>query len=74
MDARRQDLTPPAFIRNGSIYAMRRDVLMIQDRRYGTADSRPYEFPEDRTVNIDSELDWRAAESMLEGKASAARP
>jgi len=74
MDARRQDLTPPAYIRNGSIYAMRRDVLMIQNRRYGTADSRPYVFPEERTVNIDSAADWTAAEIMLSrgsGKAHA---
>lgn len=71
LDARRQDLEPAAYIRNGSIYAMRRDVLMIQDRRYGTADSRPYIFPEERTVNIDSELDWRAAEMMLRREAHA---
>jgi sialic acid synthase SpsE/CMP-N-acetylneuraminic acid synthetase len=67
-DARRQDLVPPAFIRNGSIYAMRRDVLMIQDRRYGTADSRPYLFPDERTVNIDSPEDWQAAEIMLRAR------
>ncbi|MBI5625525.1 MAG: acylneuraminate cytidylyltransferase family protein [Elusimicrobia bacterium] len=63
--AMRQDLQPPAYIRNGSIYAMRRDVLMVMDRRYGTKDSRPYVFPDDRTVNIDSEADWFAAEALL---------
>ncbi|MDX6769781.1 MAG: N-acetylneuraminate synthase family protein [Elusimicrobiota bacterium] len=65
LDARRQDLKPDAFIRNGSIYAMRRDVLMIQDKRYGTADSRPYYFPPERSVNIDSEEDWFVAEQRL---------
>lgn len=63
--AMRQDLQPPAYIRNGSIYAMRRDALMVMDRRYGTKDSRPYVFPDDRTVNIDSEADWHAAEAMM---------
>lgn len=65
LDSRRQDLAPPAYVRNGSIYAMRRDVLMIQDRRYGTADSRAYVFPDERTINIDSELDWLAAEQIV---------
>jgi CMP-N-acetylneuraminic acid synthetase len=65
LDSRRQDLTPPAYIRNGSIYAMKRDVLMVQDRRYGTADSRPYVFPPERDVNIDDEADWHAAEFLM---------
>ena len=65
LDSRRQDLTPPAYVRNGSIYAMRRDVLMIQHRRYGTIDSRPYIFPDERTINIDSEIDWLVAERIL---------
>ena len=63
--ARRQDLKPEAFIRNGSIYAMKRDVLMIQDRRYGTPDSRPYIFPPERSVNIDNKFDWQAVESRM---------
>lgn len=73
MDSRRQDLKPEAFLRNGSIYAMRRDVLMIQDKRYGTADSRPYYFPPERSVNIDSEEDWFVAEQRLR-KAAAPEP
>lgn len=61
-EARRQDLKPDAYIRNGSIYAMKRDVLMVQDRRYGTENSRPYYFPPERSVNIDSLEDWFVAE------------
>lgn len=64
-DSRRQDLKPDAFIRNGSIYAMRRDVLMIQNARYGTADSRPYVMPESRCVNVDSPIDFLTAEAMI---------
>jgi N-acetylneuraminate synthase/N,N'-diacetyllegionaminate synthase len=65
LDSRRQDLAPPAYVRNGSIYAMRRDVLMIQQRRYGTFNSRPYIFPDERNINIDSELDWLVAEQIV---------
>lgn len=64
-EARRQDLKPAAYIRNGSIYAMKRDVLMIKDRRYGTKNSRPYIFPPERSVNIDSEEDWYIAEHRI---------
>jgi CMP-N-acetylneuraminic acid synthetase len=70
----RQDLPPLAYIRNGSISAMRRDVLMVMDRRYGTKDSRPYVFPDDRTVNIDSEADWYAAEAMIGKRLAAPAP
>ncbi len=63
--ARRQDLKPEAYIRNGSIYAMKRDVLMIQDRRYGTPDSRPYIFPPERSVNIDNKIDWDMVERRM---------
>lgn len=64
-ESRRQDLTPPAYIRNGSIYSMPRDMLMVHDRRYGTTNSRAYVFPDERTVNIDSEMDWLAAEQIV---------
>ncbi len=64
-EARRQDLKPDAYLRNGSIYAMKRDVLMVQDRRYGTANSRPYIFKPERSVNVDSLEDWYAAEVKL---------
>ena len=66
LEARRQDLKPPAYIRNGSLYAMKRDVLMIQNLRYGSANSRPYIFPPERSINIDSEIDWYAAERLIE--------
>ena len=62
---RRQDLQPPAYIRNGSIYAVKRDVLLETGARYGTANSRPYVMPADTSVNIDGPLDVLVAEALL---------
>lgn len=62
---RRQDLQPPAYIRNGSIYAVRRDVLLETGARYGTAHSRPYVMTEDRSLNIDGPIDMVVAEVLL---------
>ena len=38
---------------------------MEQDRRYGTENSRPYIFPPERTVNVDTEEDWYIAEYRM---------
>lgn len=65
INSRRQDLKPSAYIRNGSIYAMRRDSLMKDNARYGTQNSRPYVMPAERFVNVDSPLDFKIAELLL---------
>lgn len=65
IDSRRQDLKPEAYIRNGSIYAMRRDSLMMDNARYGTTNSRPYIMPEERSINVDSKEDFLLAEIYL---------
>ncbi len=65
LESRRQDLTPHAYIRSGSIYALRRNHLMVQGRRYGSVESRPYILPPDRAVNIDSEIDFLIAGQLL---------
>jgi len=65
LESRRQDLTPDAYIRSGSIYALRRDHLMVQGQRYGSVESRPYVLPPERAVNIDSEIDFLIAEQLL---------
>jgi len=65
LESRRQDLKPEAYIRSGSIYALRRNHLMIQGQRYGSANSRPYILPPERAVNIDSEIDFLIAEQLL---------
>jgi len=61
---RRQDYQPPAYMRNGAIYLTRRDVLMKSDSIWGKV-IRPYVMPEERSVNIDSEMDFLVAEQML---------
>ena len=45
LESRRQDLKPLAYIRSGSIYALTRKELMINQRRYGSKNSRPYILP-----------------------------
>lgn len=64
-ETRRQDLKPAAYIRNGSIYAMRRDILMVHNLRYGTENSRPYIMPAERSVNVDTPIDFIVAEILL---------
>lgn len=63
---RRQDL-PPAFHREGSVYVMKRDVLVEQRSLYG---ARVVGYPVDaaRSVNIDSLDDWALAERMIGGR------
>lgn len=65
-ESRRQDLKPEAYIRSGSIYALNRDYLMIEGKRYGSENSRPYILPQYRAVNIDTEIDFMIAEFMLD--------
>lgn len=61
---RRQDAGPPAFIRNGAIYLTRRDVLMEQSSIYGRR-IWPCVMPAERSVDIDTEIDFRLAELFL---------
>ena len=65
---RRQDL-PPAFHRDGSIYLMRRDVLMEQQSLYGET-VLGYEIEADDFVNIDTLEDWSRAEEVLAARSS----
>ena len=67
-ETRRQDLTPKAYIRSGSIYVMSRDMLLNKGLRYGVEDSFAYILPSNRVVNIDEEIDLKYANYMLCGK------
>jgi CMP-N-acetylneuraminic acid synthetase len=60
---RRQDLEP-CYIRNGGIYSMKRDTLINEKTRHGKV-SRPYVMEDKYSINIDSEIDLRIAEVML---------
>jgi N-acylneuraminate cytidylyltransferase len=61
---RRQEYDPPAYMRNGSIYLTRRDVLMRQNSIWGQT-IRPYVMPLERSVSIDTDLDLKLAEIMM---------
>jgi CMP-N-acetylneuraminic acid synthetase len=69
-EARRQDLSPRAYIRSGSIYCMERSYLMDQGKRYGGSNSRPYILPVSRAVNIDNEIDFLVADYILQSHAN----
>ena len=64
LEARRQDLTPNAYIRSGSIYAMSRKYVM-QGKRYFSGKSLAYILPIERTINIDDENDLLIAKKKL---------
>jgi CMP-N,N'-diacetyllegionaminic acid synthase len=60
---RRQDVEP-AYSRDGTVYLVRRDVLVVRHDLYG-ADCRPLVLDAAESVNIDSPEDWAAAEALL---------
>jgi CMP-N-acetylneuraminic acid synthetase len=68
---RRQDYTPPAYMRNGCIYLTNRDNLINNHSIWGKV-IRPYIMPEERSVNVDSELDMKLVEFMLESRSTEA--
>ncbi len=72
LEARRQDLTPPAYIRCGSIYALRRDYLMTTKTRYGSKESYALVVPEEESINIDNEFDFALAEIIIEKRKKIA--
>lgn len=59
----RQELAP-VYLRAGSVYATKRDVLMEQNSFKGRI-SRPYIVPSERHANIDSLIDLKIAEWKL---------
>jgi CMP-N-acetylneuraminic acid synthetase len=63
---RRQDL-PPAFHREGSVYAVRYEVVMVANSLYGKR-LAGYAIDPGRSVNIDSPEDWANAERLLSGR------
>jgi CMP-N,N'-diacetyllegionaminic acid synthase len=60
---RRQDL-PKLYLREGSIYLMRRGVLMEQNSLRGR-DCRAWIIPQERACNIDTPFDLFLAEQIL---------
>jgi len=63
MVLRRQD-SPACFDMNGSIYVWQRDAF-VADPRVFYPDTRLYEMPEERSVDIDSPIDFALVELLL---------
>lgn len=60
---RRQD-AEPAYARDGTVYAVRRDVLVLEHDLYGR-DCRPLVLSEGESMNLDTEAEWARAEARL---------
>ena len=63
-NSRRQDLFPPSYIRNGAIYAMKREVLIEKKSRHGEK-SLAYVMSDNKSVNIDTLEDLKIAEFKI---------
>ena len=59
---RRQDLST-VYHRNGAIYLTRRDIIMAGE--LWATEAVPYVMPPERSVNIDSEIDFKLAEVLI---------
>ena len=68
-ESMRQDLKPPCYFRNGSIYATTRKSLLETGIRLGK-DTRPYIMPEERTINIDEPADLILAEILIKQRTA----
>ena len=64
---RRQEL-PKLFLRDGSVYVTRRDVLMERNSFKGR-DCRAWLVPPERSCNVDTQFDLFLVERMLEYQA-----
>ena len=69
--ARRQD-APECFDLNASVFAWTREALFSADDSALGNDTLLYEMPEERSIDIDSETDFRFAEFLMTMKDSAA--
>jgi CMP-N,N'-diacetyllegionaminic acid synthase len=69
---RRQD-APKCFDLNGAVYIWKRDVLLSHDSVI-TANTGIYVMPEERSVDIDSELDLAFVEFLLERRRLGMNP
>jgi CMP-N-acetylneuraminic acid synthetase len=59
-----KELLPPVYIRNGAIYAVKRNIL-VNRRSFKGSDCRPYVMPKERSINIDDEIDFLLAETLM---------
>ena len=66
LEARRQDLAPPAFIRAGAIYCLKRHYLFDAGARYGKGRDLAYVLSGHRGLNIDEPEDLLVAKALIE--------
>lgn len=64
-ESRRQDLTPEAFIRSGSIYVTETNFLLKNKARYSKDTTLAYIIPDERVINIDTLEDLELARIKL---------
>lgn len=62
----RQDLKPDVYIRNGSLYIVRRSAFDEGIHIRANDNVRAWIMPEERAVNIDTEIDFLLAEVLSE--------
>jgi CMP-N,N'-diacetyllegionaminic acid synthase len=62
---RRQDCLPRAYIRNGTVYALTREAVMEQGKLFGHKHSIGYVMPAERSINLDTEMDWMLCQAMV---------
>jgi len=65
--SRRQDL-PPVYALNGALYFARKDWLLA-NRTFLTEETVGYVMPPEKSLDIDTPLDWKFAEILLSGIA-----
>ncbi len=65
--SRRQDL-PPVYAVNGALYYTRADWLR-QRHAFVTAETVAYVMPPERSVDLDTLLDWKLAEMLLKERS-----
>ncbi len=63
---RRQD-APPCYDMNASVYVWQHDALFSNATIFNS-DTRLYEMPEERSIDIDSELDFKFVEFLFKSK------
>jgi len=65
---RRQDL-PPAYQLNGAIYVTGRKILLEKERILGE-NTLAYIMPQERSIDIDTLIDFKLAELIMRGEAT----
>jgi len=63
-ESRRQDLSPEAYIRCGSIYVMKKESLIQSKARYGF-NTGAYIMPDNAVINIDEPIDLMIARELM---------